>query len=200
MNRLRMSTKGILALCMGISSLFRSATSAAAPRPFTSLKSGIPNNAFGILQSRDRRRLPLVGKHCDSAGAPLSCGAALLDRLRGGAEEAKTKEATKSDEEEIDLDKILESEVVAEIDNATDASADEGNEDDEVEGESDDMEQEEDEEEEEEEAFGTDLEEVGGYDEPLVVPAMLQLYATFGVMMLSKRIDLFSPTVVRVAR
>jgi hypothetical protein len=38
------------------------------------------------------------------------------------------------------------------------------------------------------------------YDEPLVASPMINLYASFGVMMLARRIDLFNPIVVRVAR
>jgi hypothetical protein len=38
------------------------------------------------------------------------------------------------------------------------------------------------------------------YDDPLAASPMINLYATFGVMLLSRRIDLFNPTVVRLAR
>jgi hypothetical protein len=38
------------------------------------------------------------------------------------------------------------------------------------------------------------------YDEPFVASPMTNLFATFGVMMLAKRVDLLSPPVVRVAR
>lgn len=41
---------------------------------------------------------------------------------------------------------------------------------------------------------------VSEYDEPLMASPMLNLYATMGVMILSRRINLFDPFVVRLAR
>lgn len=38
------------------------------------------------------------------------------------------------------------------------------------------------------------------YDEPLAPSPMINIYATIGVMLLAKRVDLFDPTVVRIAR
>jgi hypothetical protein len=50
-------------------------------------------------------------------------------------------------------------------------------------------------------ADGVQIElKVEKYDEPLVASPMLNLYASLGVMLLGRRIDLFSPTVVRIAR
>ena len=38
------------------------------------------------------------------------------------------------------------------------------------------------------------------YDEPLQVSPMMSMYVTLGIMFLSKKIDLFSPNVIRLAR
>jgi hypothetical protein len=38
------------------------------------------------------------------------------------------------------------------------------------------------------------------YDEPLVASPFLNLYVSIGVMFLAKKVDLFSPTMVRIAR
>lgn len=52
-----------------------------------------------------------------------------------------------------------------------------------------------------EETDGIQIElNVEKYDEPWVASPLTNLYATFGVMMLTRRFDLFSPTVVRIAR
>jgi hypothetical protein len=57
------------------------------------------------------------------------------------------------------------------------------------------------EEEVEHETGGVQIElNVEKYDEPFVASPMTNLFATFGVMMLAKRVDLLSPPVVRVAR
>jgi len=40
----------------------------------------------------------------------------------------------------------------------------------------------------------------GEYDEPLVPSSMMNLYASIGVMFLGRKYDLFSPTMVRIAR
>jgi hypothetical protein len=59
----------------------------------------------------------------------------------------------------------------------------------------------EDKEEDEDETGGIQIElNVEKYDEPLAASPMLNLFATFGVMLLAQRVDLFSPTVVRIAR
>lgn len=38
------------------------------------------------------------------------------------------------------------------------------------------------------------------YDEPLMAPPMANLLASLGVMLLGRKVDLFSPTMVRIAR
>lgn len=57
------------------------------------------------------------------------------------------------------------------------------------------------EDEDEDETGGIQIElNVEKYDEPLVASPMSNLFATFGVMLLAQRVDLFSPMVVRIAR
>lgn len=114
--------------------------------------------------------------------------------LRGGAKKEKEMEISE-DEGEEDLDEVLKAETIEE---------DEANVDDEEDEDVDVDESEEEEEEydeyEEEEEADVASEEVAGFDEPLVASPMLQLYATFGVMILSKKIDLFNPAVVMACR
>ena len=56
-------------------------------------------------------------------------------------------------------------------------------------------------EEDEDETDGIQIElNVEKYDEPLVASPMTNLFATFGVMLLAQRVDLFSPAVVRISR
>lgn len=115
--------------------------------------------------------------------------------LRGGAKKEKKEKEVLEDDEDEDPDEVLKSETIAE----EDASADE-QEEDEDEDESEEVEDEYDDEEEEHYEADVDSEEVAEFDEPLVASPMLQLYATFGVMILSKKIDLFNPTVVMACR
>lgn len=65
-----------------------------------------------------------------------------------------------------------------------------------------DVEDEEEEEmEEDDETSGVQIEvNVEKYDEPLMASPMANLYASLGVMLLARRVDLFSPMVVRIAR
>lgn len=59
----------------------------------------------------------------------------------------------------------------------------------------------EDEEEEEDETGGVQIEvNVEKFDEPLVASPLMNLYASLGVMLLGRKVDLFSPTMVRIAR
>ena len=115
----------------------------------------------------------------------------LGDRLRGGSEEA-TATVTEEDSEEEDESEEAE------------AEGEEDEEEEEEEEEEEDTEDEYDESEEEEEETqysSAEIEEASSeYDEPLVANPMTQLYATFGVMMLAKRVDLYNPTIVRLAR
>ena len=115
------------------------------------------------------------------------------DQLRGGSEVATETEEDKEEKEEDAVESDEEEEDVA----------DDASEEEEVE-ESYDTEDEYDEEEEEEEETqetSTEVEQtLSEFVEPLVASPMLQLYATIGVMMLSKKIDLYNPTVVRIAR
>jgi hypothetical protein len=56
-------------------------------------------------------------------------------------------------------------------------------------------------EEDEDETDGIQIElNVEKYDEPLVASPMTNLFATFGVMLLAQRVDLFSPAVVQISR
>jgi hypothetical protein len=78
-------------------------------------------------------------------------------------------------------------------------------EDDEEEDEDNEMDEEEenDEEEETQTTSTTALSqtaETTQYDEMLVMSPMTSMFATFGVMMLARKVDLFHPTVVRLAR
>ena len=75
-----------------------------------------------------------------------------------------------------------------------------------VEEDDDDVEEadtEDDEEEEDEENADTGVQiemNVEKYDEPLVASPMLNMYASIGIMLLGRKIDLFNPTIVRLAR
>lgn len=51
----------------------------------------------------------------------------------------------------------------------------------------------------EKEDAGTQVGE-SAYDEPYFASPMLQLYTTFGFMLISRKLDLFQPKVVRIAR
>lgn len=65
----------------------------------------------------------------------------------------------------------------------------------------DDQEEEDDDEGEEDESARVQIEvKVEKYDEPLVPSPMINLYASIGVMFLARKVDLFSPKVVRAAR
>jgi hypothetical protein len=100
--------------------------------------------------------------------------------FRGGSSVEQTEEEDEYDDEEYDSDEEEEEDV--------------------------DEEEDEDEEEEEEEAqeddtSGVQIEvKVEKYDDPLVAPAMANLFASLGVMLLGKKVDLFSPTIVRIGR
>jgi hypothetical protein len=97
----------------------------------------------------------------------------------------------------------------------SDGEDDYDEEDDEQYDEETDGEQSEDEEEDEDEAEEKDAEEqdeddeegeiatqakVEKYDDPLFPSALMGLYSTMGIMMLSRRVDLFHPMVVKIAR
>ena len=121
--------------------------------------------------------------------------------LRGGAK-VKDDEDVDDDEEDESDD---EDEEEAGEESEEEADQEEAEYDEEEEGAYDD-------EEEEEESVGvSDAEEdddggiqidvqVEKYDDPLVPSPFTNLFATFGVMMLSRKVDLFHPTVVRIAR
>ena len=55
-------------------------------------------------------------------------------------------------------------------------------------------------EEEEEEETSVTLADLGEIVEPYYVPAQLQLYVLLGSMMITRKIDLFNPLVVKVIR
>jgi hypothetical protein len=74
---------------------------------------------------------------------------------------------------------------------------DKKSEDDEIE---DDQEENGEEQEEENVASSVELEESTDYDEPLVASHMLGFYITIGIMVISQKIDLFNPLVVRATR
>lgn len=124
----------------------------------------------------------------DAFLTPATSSLLLLgDHLRGGSA------ATKDSEDDTDESEAEED--------------DEDNEEEESEAEEEgDTEDEYDSEEEEEEEevatkAGKEIEETASeFDEPLVANPMTQLYATFGVMMLAKRVDLYNPTLVKIAR
>jgi len=90
-----------------------------------------------------------------------------------------------------------------EEDDAEESDSSEGEEEEydvEEEGEEDEYDSESEEEEDEDMAsFEVDVSKAE-YDDPLVPSPLNNLYATLAVMLLSKRIDLFNPTVVRIAR
>jgi hypothetical protein len=127
----------------------------------------------------------------------------LLQRIklqvpRGGSSEV---------EENVDEDESI-NEVTQTI-NIEDDSNEEENEEDEQDGDDDEEhEEEEDDEEEERQTETTDTSDdnvdvqqaLVEYDEPFVPSSWTNLYVSFGVMMLAKRIDLYNPKIVRVAR
>jgi len=80
--------------------------------------------------------------------------------------------------------------------------ADVDEEDEEYDDEYDDEEEESEEvEEAEDESEGVQIEvNVEKYDEPLLASPMTNLYVSLGVMLLARRINLFSPKIVRLAR
>jgi len=106
----------------------------------------------------------------------------LGDQLRGGSDTVKN--------EEEDENSDTESEAEEEDHDAEDLDVELENHND---GESET-------EEENDEAINDTTEVTSEYDEPLVASPMTQLYATFGVMMLSKKFDLYNPILVRLAR
>jgi len=85
-----------------------------------------------------------------------------------------------------------------------------GEDDEEEDSEAEESEEEYDTDDEEEEEYESDEEddvvevttsvEAAEYDEPLVASPLTNLYASLGVMLLARRVDLFSPKVVRIAR
>lgn len=101
-------------------------------------------------------------------------------------EEPNEEEEDEEEEEESEEEEELEEEEAEEVVEEEEESAY--------------SEDEYDEEEEEETPVGTELEEGDSFDDPLVQSPMLGMYATFGVMLLAKKIDLYNPIVVRAAR
>jgi hypothetical protein len=105
--------------------------------------------------------------------------------LRGGAVEESDGEDD-YDEEEYD-----------EYDEETEGEQSEDAEEDEDEAEESDVEEEDENNEEGEIATKAKIEK---YDDPLFPSPLMGLYSTMGIMMLSRRVDLFHPTVVKIAR
>ncbi len=117
--------------------------------------------------------------------------------FRGGA---------KDDDEEAEEDED-------ENENDDEAEAEEDEEDDETDGDAsedeyyDDEEESEEEEEEEESSLASGLKKKsksktpsGEIVEPYFVSPSLQMYTTFGTILLSRKVDMFNPTVVRLCR
>lgn len=120
----------------------------------------------------------------ESRSSIESCTRCLLleDSLRGGAaeDESETENSESDTEEEV---------VVVEEEKE---SEDESETEDEAEAE---------EESEVEEDTGNDaIATASDFDAPLVANPMIQMYLIFGIMMFSKRLDLYDPKVVRMAR
>eukprot|EP00977_Amphora_coffeiformis_P007754 scaffold1695_cov167-Amphora_coffeaeformis.AAC.24 len=100
----------------------------------------------------------------------------ILVSLRGGAHDSDADDESESDqeeEEENEYDDIDEEET-----------------DDEDEAESDD----------EQDKPATIAKKDTNYVDPLFPSPMMSLYSTVGIMLLSRKVDLFHPTVVKVAR
>jgi hypothetical protein len=109
--------------------------------------------------------------------------------------------------------RLLEIQRGGAVDSDEEGEEEEADDDDEVDQERDDEDKEADEEEEEDESEAEEEENeedtieevqiemtVQKFDEPLVASPLLNLYASIGVMILAKKVDLFSPTMVRIAR
>ena len=114
----------------------------------------------------------------------------ILQTLRAGA--------TVEEEVEVDIDEDIEEvevDIVEDTVDSVDAETDDEVSDDEVEDSSSDEEEYESALEEEEASIT-----IGEYDIQLAPPPGLQIGALLGVMLLSRRLDMFSPKVVRFAR
>jgi Phosphate transport (Pho88) len=112
---------------------------------------------------------------------------------RGGAESVTGEE---SDDDSSDDDDDDDDEQSVKV-------ADEGAEEEEEDDEESDSEEEDEEEEDGTGSIADDIQielKVQKFDEPLVASPLTNLYASIGVMLLARRVDLFHPTVVRIAR
>lgn len=190
---------------------------ATASRVMSTVQNSHDNNHLSLLRPnllgwQPRRRLPLFGQTNSNA---LFMG---IFNVRGGAEEeeedVKVAAEPVEEKEEGPTEAETATETPAKEEAATEAETDgetEASKAKEEEEESDEEEEEETEEESDEEESDAEEEEVADvtqdmsvetseFDEPLVMSPMIQLYATFGVMMLARKVDMTSPTVVKFAR
>ncbi|CAJ1952414.1 unnamed protein product [Cylindrotheca closterium] len=118
-----------------------------------------------------------------------------VEVLRGGASKKSIEEEEEvTDEETDDEGSDIESDVEEEEEEEEDEA-----EEDEYDAEEYDDEYDEEEEEEEEQASVT-VADLGDIVEPYFVPAQLQLYVMLGSMMITRKIDMFNPVVVKVIR
>ncbi|KAL3943577.1 MAG: hypothetical protein SGBAC_002358 [Bacillariaceae sp.] len=115
-----------------------------------------------------------------------------LEVLRGGASKKTTEEETDDETDDEDEDSDIESDMEEE-------EEEDEVEEDEYDADEYDDEYDEESEEEEEEASVT-VADLGEIVEPYYVPAQLQLYVMFGSMMITRKLDMFNPGVVKVIR
>ncbi len=153
-------------------------TSTDASRSFGS-KRVIPMGKWGIQRSRICSDISTLSQW------------EVLESLRAGA----TREEVESDEEEVESDD--EEEVESDDDEKIDMEDEESEEDEDYDEDTSSSDEEEYESAVEEEEMSVSVEE---YDTQLSPPPGLHMGALLGVMLLSKKIDMFNPTVVRFIR
>jgi len=137
------------------------------------------------LAFQPRSRYCLVERDC-----PITTRLA-VEVLRGGASKKAVEEDDETDDEETD-----------EEDSDIESDVEEEDEDEEAEEDAYDADEYDDEydEEEEEEETSVTVADLGEIVEPYFVSPQLQLYVMFGSMMITKKIDLFNPVIVKAIR
>ena len=139
-------------------------------------------------QNRDNRIASKLSRHCYSF---------LLDYRGGGGDEEEEEDESETDSEDDDTTEIETNENVI--------VGDDNNDDDYESEESEDYTDEDDEEEEEDDEIADILmkkssEKETNFVDPYFISPSLQIYTTFGTILLSRKIDMFSPKVVRLIR
>jgi len=139
-------------------------------------------------QNRDNRIASKLSRHCYSF---------LLDYRGGGGDEEEEEDESETDSEDDDTTEIETNENVI--------VGDDNNDDDYESEESEDYTDEDDEEEEEDDEIADILmkkssKKETNFVDPYFISPSLQIYTTFGTILLSRKIDMFSPKVVRLIR